>query len=191
MTLINIDFSDPKILEKYKLDFLPEYQDSCTYVFEDGIHAFGFRSDLESEDKFICSQGFLPVSTGVFETFGFSTSNFLESILGAETYIFQTMEKLGITEFHDKVKYMNNHSEYYGVADNWEQVLKVKKEFVKSKDKFIMTFFTINREDEPSSGGWRWHKWGEYIGSQNPQHEYIYDDKHIDSIIVYHFHRIP
>ena len=123
--------------------------------------------------------------------FGFSTSSFLEHVFDAESSIYETFDRLGITEFHDKIQYMNKHSDYYGVADNWEQVLKVNKEFVKSKDKFIMTFFTINRKDEPSDGGWRWHKWGEYIGKQNPQHEYIYDDKHIDSVIVYHFHRIP
>lgn len=32
--------------------------------------------------------------------------------------------------------------------------------------------------------------WGAYIGNQNPQHEYIYDDKHIDKVYCYHIYEI-
>lgn len=191
--LIDIDFSNPDILNKYKLDFMEEYRSGVSYTFEDGIHIFGFIANLklEGDEKFICSQGFRQVDKGIFQTFGFSTSNFLEHTLNAESSYFEAFDRLGITEFSDKIKYMKENPNYYGVADNYDQVLKKNKKILKSKDKYILTFFTIERKNEPETGGWRWHKWGEYIGNQNPCHEYIYDDTHIDSVIIYHFHRIP
>lgn len=191
--IVNIDFSNPEILKKYTKQFLPQYQKDCVYIFEDGIHAFGFKADLNKpgKDDFTCSQGFLPMANGVYETFGFGTSNFLEDVFDAKSSLYDVMDSLNITEFSKQIEYLNGHSEFYGVADNWEQVLKVKKEFVKSKDKYILTFFTIEKKNEPSDGGWRWHKWGEYIGNQNPQHEYIYDEENIEKVIVYHFHLLP
>lgn len=37
-------------------------------------------------------------------------------------------------------------------------------------------FHCIRREDEPASGGWRWHKWGEYYGKHDLSLvEYLYE----------------
>jgi hypothetical protein len=37
---------------------------------------------------------------------------------------------------------------------------------------------------------WRWHKWGEYIGTKNPQHEYLYDeDESIQEVFCYHIYK--
>jgi hypothetical protein len=38
--------------------------------------------------------------------------------------------------------------------------------------------------------GWRYHKWGDYIGSQNPQSEYLYDDTHIDAVWTFHIYEL-
>ena len=34
-------------------------------------------------------------------------------------------------------------------------------------------------------GGWRWHKWGEYIGKHNPQYEYLDHESGIDYVLVW------
>lgn len=75
----------------------------------------------------------------------------------------------------------------YGVCDNFNQVLERGKKDLYSCDRYFVIIFTeIKREDQDSDGGWRWHKWGEYIGNQKPMHEYLYDDKHIDKVYCYH-----
>ena len=83
-----------------------------------------------------------------------------------------------------------SNSYKYGVCDNYEQVLEHCKDFIEKVD-CIITVTPIIRETEPDWGGWRWHKWGEYIGTQNPQHEYLYHDKHIDKVYVYHIYCTP
>lgn len=43
----------------------------------------------------------------------------------------------------------------------------------------------INNHDTSLWGGWRWHKWGEYIGKHNPQYEYLDHETGIDYVLVW------
>jgi len=77
----------------------------------------------------------------------------------------------------------------YGVCDTVRQLLDACPELEKDPQReFVVTVTPIRRADESPSGGWRWHKWGAYIGTQCPQHEYLYDDTHIDEVLVYHIY---
>ena len=77
----------------------------------------------------------------------------------------------------------------YGVCDHYQQILDKCPLLVESKErKFVITITSVKRANEPSGGGWRWHKWGEYIGSKNPQCEYLYDEKDIEEVFVYHIY---
>lgn len=79
----------------------------------------------------------------------------------------------------------------YGVCDNYKQVLEYHKELLNNPDKYyVIGLSTVNRKDQPDDGGWRWSGWGPYIGTQDPQHEYIYNDKHIDTVYCYHIYEI-
>lgn len=79
----------------------------------------------------------------------------------------------------------------YGVADNASQVLDYYEHLLTNygdymnDHKFIITMTPIFREDQPEYGGWRWHKWGQYIGDFEPQCEYLYDEKGIDYVWVF------
>jgi hypothetical protein len=76
----------------------------------------------------------------------------------------------------------------YGVCDTPEQVLAHVPLLTTDPRRFIV-FFTppIRKHDQPAEGGWRWHKWGEYIGTQpQAECEYLYDEPHIDEVLVYH-----
>ena len=44
------------------------------------------------------------------------------------------------------------------------------------------------KADEPSSGGWRFRKWGEYIGKHEVTCEYIYDEPDIDFVYCFHIY---
>lgn len=76
----------------------------------------------------------------------------------------------------------------YGVCDSLENLLEKCPELEAQGRYFVVTLTKVRREDQPESGGWRWHKWGEYIGTQAPMHEYLYDDKHIDEVLVFHIY---
>jgi len=75
----------------------------------------------------------------------------------------------------------------YGVADSIEQVLEKYKPYVDDpKNHFCFAFTEVRKDQQPARWGWRWHKWGEYIGIQEPQCEYLYDEPIIESAWVFH-----
>ena len=43
----------------------------------------------------------------------------------------------------------------------------------------------VNHHDPKNWGGWRWHKWGEYIGQFKPQCEYLDHEDGIDFVFVW------
>ena len=78
----------------------------------------------------------------------------------------------------------------YGICDNYQQILDKWPHLEIDTKKYFITLVQMNREDQPDDGGWRWHKWGEYIGIQNPQHEYLFYEEHIDTVYTYHIYTI-
>jgi hypothetical protein len=77
----------------------------------------------------------------------------------------------------------------YGVCDSPDQLLAhpLGQWIVASERRFTVSLTCIRKADEPAQGGWRWHKWGEYIGDKSPQYEYLYDEGP-DIAAVYCFH---
>lgn len=76
----------------------------------------------------------------------------------------------------------------YGVCDNYMQILEKCPEIQDPKRQFIITLTPVKRKNQPSSGGWRWHKWGQYIGTKTPEYEYLYDEYGIEEVFVYHIY---
>ena len=77
---------------------------------------------------------------------------------------------------------------YYGVCDSVENLLERIPELVTSEREFVVLLTEIDRDTQPEEGGWRWHKWGDYIGTQTPTCEYIYDEPIIDLVYCYHIY---
>lgn len=80
----------------------------------------------------------------------------------------------------------------YGVSDNASQVLDYYENFLlknysyyMNDRKFVITMTPIFKEAQPEHNGWRWHKWGQYIGDFEPKHEYLYDEKSIDYVYCF------
>ena len=76
----------------------------------------------------------------------------------------------------------------YGVADNAEQILdylKTRTDVLNETDEYVVLMTPIYKDLQPERDGWRWHKWGEYIGVQNSQCEYLYDEKDIEMVFVF------
>ena len=85
-----------------------------------------------------------------------------------------------------------NGLDEHGVADSIENFKEVYQAIIEDKERdFIVSFTPIVKAEQSPSGGWRWHKWGTYIGGKNPQHEYIYDeDDSIEKVFVFHVYEI-
>lgn len=75
----------------------------------------------------------------------------------------------------------------YGVCDSPKQFLEVLGLTLQDPNRlFVVSFVRLSRETQPPEGGWRWHKWGEYIGKQDPQCEYLHDEPVITEVYTYH-----
>lgn len=75
----------------------------------------------------------------------------------------------------------------YGVADNLHQIRRRYRHFWATERMFVLQVFMVCKDDEPKDGGWRWHKWGPYIGTQNPRCEYIAHEPKIREVICFSF----
>lgn len=79
----------------------------------------------------------------------------------------------------------------YGVCDNYQQILDQCPTLANDENRrFVITLTRVTKD--PSNfgkgGGWRWHKWGAYIGTRIPQCEYLDDEPEIDEVFTYHIY---
>lgn len=90
---------------------------------------------------------------------------------------FEELQKL---TWDDRYKIFPNYEKItYGVADNVEQIKEYYKEEISDEnDKYVIALTPVwqEREKRGTRFGWRWHKWGKYIGKLNPQCEYLDDE---------------
>jgi hypothetical protein len=73
----------------------------------------------------------------------------------------------------------------YGVCDSLEQLKQRVPELHDPSRKFVVTLTEVRKCDQPESGGWRWHKWGEYIGDHEIQREYLYHEPVIERVFCF------
>lgn len=67
--------------------------------------------------------------------------------------------------------------EYYGIADNIEQIKEYFAEEIADKNKkYFIVIDHVFQEHQPESQGFRWYKHGEYIGELDLKCEYLYDE---------------
>ncbi len=83
-----------------------------------------------------------------------------------------------------------NYPGAYGVCDSVENLLQKIPLLKESRRHFVITVKTVRRDpsNRGKGGGWRWHKWGAYIGDQKPTTEYLDDEPEIEAIMVYHIY---
>ena len=69
-------------------------------------------------------------------------------------------------------------------ADRWNTRVQAAR-MIHGPDPVTVFVVEIRRDTQPKEGGWRWHKWGTYIGKHEPQHEYLYDEEGIDRVFTF------
>lgn len=80
----------------------------------------------------------------------------------------------------------------YGVADNLEQIVHFYKN---DRDNYfrgnhVIFVREILKDSTAPCCGWRWHKWGEYIGTQNPKCEYLNDEPEIEKVLCFSIYKV-
>ena len=82
-----------------------------------------------------------------------------------------------------------SHCEYgsYGVCDDVDQFFEheLGRWVLDSERKFTVSFSkVVNSEDD----GWRWHKWGPYIGKREIECEYLREQPEIEYVYCFQVH---
>lgn len=78
----------------------------------------------------------------------------------------------------------------YGVCDSYHQILARWPHLAADPEPYMIALVEVRKEDQSADGGWRWHKWGDYIGSKDPQYEYLFDEPDIDVVFTFHIYSI-
>jgi hypothetical protein len=119
---------------------------------------------------------------GVYQIGHYGSSNFLDGWAYDQFKYFRHKDR-------DKIwaKYQLSINSY-GVCDSPDQILAQCPELFAPDRGFVITVTPVIRKNQNPQGGWRWHKWGPYIGTHKIQHEYLYDEEGIEQVLVFHIY---
>lgn len=128
--------------------------------------------------------------TGMYEISHFNFDLYLGKRLEYKKQ-YPEFEGHGLHDYSEK--WLNN----YGVCDSIEQWKKIYGPVLEPSPRhFVVAFTPVLKSEQPEQGGWRWHKWGPYIGNQREMggdyevHEYLYDEPKCDVIYVFHIYEL-
>jgi hypothetical protein len=111
-------------------------------------------------------------------------------VYDSKTY-WDNYNNIPIDRIMDRLAYEFN-TNFYGVADNIEQVVELynKNEDGWFKGNHVIFCTKILKDPDYPGSGWRWHKWGPYIGTKDPQCEYLNDEPEIDEVVVFNIYKV-
>lgn len=92
-----------------------------------------------------------------------------------------------IYENTDTINFLDEDYQYqgYGVCDTIDQILEYY-DFENDSRKFAIFLTAIYKEDQPEEYGFRFSKWGPYIGTKELiGADYIYDEPNVDMVYVW------
>ena len=115
------------------------------------------------------------LATGVYERGDFGSSDFLRG---------------SYEEYPD----LGEEHNCYGVCDGMENILETLTVLQDKDRQFVVMLTPVERDldNKGQGGGWRWHKWGPYIGKHTPTTEYLDDEPLIEKIYCYHvYEKVP
>ena len=112
------------------------------------------------------------LETGVYEVNHYGCSPFID----------------GYEEYADLINKDGDWFNSYGVCDNYQQIFNQCPMLKESNRKFFITIKLVKKQDQDECGGWRWHKWGPYIGTHEITTEYLYDEPIVEEVFVYHIY---
>ena len=139
-----------------------------------------------------CDEQLMQYGIGIYQCnfdFNFSHEEFLEFDIDKGIYNIpfdQSFEVFAPT--YNKAQ--------YGVADSIDQIKEYFKEEIEDPNrKYFITATPVfqDKQNKGKGGGWRWHKWGEYIGKLDYKCEYLDDEDFSDDfkyVICFHLYEV-
>ena len=106
----------------------------------------------------------------------------------AEYENYPTLGEIETMKFSDGRTHEYGSFNAYGVCDNYQQILDQCPEIVTGERRFVITLAEMRKDGQPDQGGWRWHKWGPYIGTHEPQCEYLHDEPVVENVFCFHIY---
>lgn len=88
------------------------------------------------------------------------------------------------------IRHLENSLKTYFYVNDFDDDFYLGKSLVKMIElypeyKLVLLMTPHVNTKDCSWGGWRWHKWGEYIGVHEPRHEYLSCEQGIDYVLSY------
>ena len=68
----------------------------------------------------------------------------------------------------------------YGVVDHWTQL--PLQDLMKDPRPLMVYLTRVRADEQPPNGGWRWHKWGPYLGVHEVSQEYLFDTPGVSEV---------
>lgn len=154
------------------------------------------RSAIAKEHNFEhipqCDERLMQYGVGIYQCnfdFNFSHEEFLEFDIdkGIHNIPFDQSYEVFAPTYHKA---------QYGVADSIDQIKEYFKEEIEDTNrKYFITATPVfqDKENKGKGGGWRWHKWGEYIGKLDSKCEYLDDEdfgEDFKYVICFHLYEV-
>lgn len=154
------------------------------------------RKDIAIEHNFTyipqCDESLMQYGIGIYQCnfdFNFSENEFLEFDIDKGVF------NIPFEQSYEVFK-PTYHKIQYGVADSIDQIKDYYKEEIEDLNrKYFIAVTPVyqHKENKGNGSGWRWHKWGEYIGRLNPECEYLDDEdfgEDFKYIICFHLYEV-
>lgn len=125
-----------------------------------------------SESDILCTFGYEKIQDGVYYC-GLNSNHAFSQLIDQDRLCFP--EDGDLWQFRPT----------YGVADTADQVLDHVQPG-KIDNPCVITLTPVFRHHQPERDGWRWCRWGEYIGTRVSQADYLYDEPEIDMVLLWH-----
>ena len=144
--------------------------------------------DVNLRPHFFAKKPSQRLTKGVYQSWGW---NFEMEIRGEQVY------DLDYPELGEKKTYTLGDSSFtigtfpnFGVCDSPEQLLsKLPRDVIDGPTPYVVSMVRLDKANEPGRN-WRWHKWGAYIGDQEPTQEYLFDEPVIETVWTYHVNQL-
>lgn len=149
------------------------------------------RDELPMEMSMVLASGELDLSAlepGVFEAFGYNFGYICEDL---------ELPTIEFDPWFDSAKVVAASCMGGGgdgghtwestniLCDSVEQAKTHWSALLNEPDReFMIVVNTVERDPSKPGSGWRWQKWGPYVGTHEVKHEYLNDETGIDKVLV-------
>jgi hypothetical protein len=150
-------------------------------VLEKEREKIGIPSDFvylpQTDDAWI-------IEPGIYKSnfaYNFSEEECEETLVSPNSKYQSIMLKGVLNMSKEDQEFIENYEwvDSYGVADSVEQIKEHYAKLIHDPNRKYIIALTIVTQDisnKGKGGGWRWHKWGEYIGTLDRKCEYLDDE---------------